>query len=68
MGIDHGEGSAANLSWPRQPNWFTGSKDMLTVAQGLEDVGFDNSDIEKIMGQNWLAFFAKSFPSSTVCP
>ena len=62
LGIDHGEGSAASPSWPRQPSWFVGSKDMLTVAQGLEDVGFDNADIEKIMGQNWLSFFAKSFP------
>ncbi|MDC1144091.1 membrane dipeptidase [Porticoccaceae bacterium] len=64
LGIDHGEGSAANPSWPRQPSWFTGSKDMLTVAQGLEDIGFDNTDIEKIMGQNWLSFFEQSFSGS----
>ncbi len=62
LGIDHGEGSAANPAWPRQPSWFAGSKDMLTVAQGLEDIGFDNTDIEKIMGQNWLSFFEQSFP------
>ena len=64
LAIDHGEGSAANPSWPRQPSWFTGSKDMLTVAQGLEDIGFDNTDIEKIMGQNWLSFFEQSFSGS----
>ena len=64
LGIDHGEGSAANPAWPRQPSWFAGSKDMLTVAQGLEDIGFDNADIEKIMGQNWLSFFEQSFPQS----
>jgi microsomal dipeptidase-like Zn-dependent dipeptidase len=29
-------------------------------------VGFNNTDIEKIMGQNWLAFFEKSFPGSPV--
>ena len=66
LGVDHGEGSAANPSWPRQPSWFAGSKDMLTVAQGLEDVGFANTDIEKIMGQNWLSFFEKSFPGAPV--
>jgi microsomal dipeptidase-like Zn-dependent dipeptidase len=64
LGVDHGEGSAANPSWPRQPSWFCGSKDMLTVAQGLEDIGFDNTDIEKIMGQNWLSFFEQSFSGS----
>lgn len=64
LGVDHGEGSATNPSWPRQPCWFSGSQDMLTVAQGLEDIGFDNADIEKIMGQNWLSFFEKSFPNS----
>jgi microsomal dipeptidase-like Zn-dependent dipeptidase len=37
---------------------------MLTVAQGLEDQGFANADIEKIMGQNWLGFFEKSFPGT----
>jgi microsomal dipeptidase-like Zn-dependent dipeptidase len=37
---------------------------MLTVAQGLEDIGFDNTDIEKIMGQNWLSFFEQSFSGS----
>ncbi|MBT5387682.1 MAG: membrane dipeptidase [Porticoccaceae bacterium] len=65
MGVDHGEGSAANPSWPRQPNWFAGSKDMLTLAQGLEDVGFENADIEKIMGLNWLTFFEQSFSGSS---
>ena len=61
MGIDHGEGTAEKPSWPRQPNWFTGSKDMHTVARGLQDTGFSESDVAKIMGQNWLSFFEKSF-------
>jgi microsomal dipeptidase-like Zn-dependent dipeptidase len=34
----------------------------------LQDVGFNNTDIEKIMGQNWLSFFEKSFPGSPVKP
>ncbi|MFT5360865.1 MAG: membrane dipeptidase, partial [Porticoccaceae bacterium] len=61
MGVDHGEGTAEKPSWPRQPNWFTGPKDMHTIAQGLEDTGFSESDVAKIMGQNWLSFFEKSF-------
>ena len=61
MGIDHGEGTAASPSWPRQPSWFAGSKDMRTVAQGLDDVGFSETDVAKIMGQNWQSFFEKSF-------
>jgi membrane dipeptidase len=62
-GVDHGEGTAEKPSWPRQPQWFTGPKDMQGVAQGLKETGFSESDVAQIMGQNWLSFFEKSFIS-----
>ena len=65
-GVDHGEGSAEKPSWPKQPLWFTGSKDLHTIARGLSNQGFSNDDIAKVMGENWLSFFEKSFPRNLI--
>ena len=59
--VDHGEGSAEKPSWPEQPSWFAGSKDLHTIAKGLANQGFSDDDIAKVMGENWLSFFEKSF-------
>ena len=58
---DYGEGSAANADWPRQPVWFTSSKDFGNIASGLLDKGMTQGDVEKVMGVNWLNFFTASF-------
>ncbi len=58
---DYGEGAADNPGWPPPPSWFASSADYGNIAQGLRDVGFSAADVEKIMGQNWLDFFARSF-------
>ena len=64
--VDHGEGSAEKPSWPEQPSWFVGSKDLHTIAKGLANQGFSDDDIAKVMGENWLSFFEKSFSGSLV--
>lgn len=58
---DYGEGSAANADWPRQPDWFSSSKDFGNIAAGLKAKGMSQDDVEKVMGVNWLNFFAASF-------
>ena len=58
---DFGEGSAGNKDWPEQPQWFKGSEDFLNIAGGLAGVGFQQAEIDRIMGGNWLRFFAQSF-------
>jgi membrane dipeptidase len=60
-GVDHGEGSAEKPAWPDQPSWFSGTKDLSIVAKGLEKQGFSDDNIAKVMGENWLSFFEKSF-------
>lgn len=60
-GTDYGEGSADNQDWPRQPEWFASSRDFPTIADGLKTAGFSDSEVRGIMGENWLAFFEKSF-------
>ena len=63
--VDHGEGSAERPAWPDQPSWFSCTKDLYVVAQGLSDEGFNDDDIAKVMGENWLSFFEKSFSSKS---
>ncbi|MFT5572808.1 MAG: membrane dipeptidase [Cryomorphaceae bacterium] len=57
---DFGEGSASSKEWPKQPDWFRGIGDIHNVAKGLQQVGFSDQDIEKVMGGNWLQFFQHS--------
>jgi len=58
---DYGEGTADNKEWPRQPDWFQGSQDIMNIADGLAAEGFTQQDIDKVMGRNWLRFFEQSF-------
>jgi len=58
---DYGEGSASNADWPRQPDWFGSSRDFANISDGLKSKGMSQSDIEKVMGLNWLHFFEDGF-------
>ena len=58
---DYGEGSASFAGFPDQPEWFRDNRDFINIANGLVSVGFNNSDVDLIMGKNWLKFFEASF-------
>ena len=58
---DFGEGSASQSGFPAQPKWFSNSTHYENIAQGLKSKGFNQEDVEKIMGLNWLRFFESSF-------
>lgn len=59
--IDYGEGSAANAGFPPQPDWFRDNRDFPNFEAGLRSAGFDGAGIAKVMGENWLRFFERSF-------
>ena len=59
--MDFGEGSSDNAGWPSPVEWFSGNRDFNNIAVGLAEVGFQKSEIKKIMGENWLSFFDKAF-------
>jgi len=59
-GAGDGDGDAAP-QWPPQPSWFATAADYANLADGLAQVGFTVTDIERIMGENWREFFARSF-------
>lgn len=58
---DFGEGSSSNAGFPDQPDWFANSTHYHHIATGLENHGFGKSEVEKMMGGNWLNFFSRSF-------
>ena len=58
---DYGEGSAANAGFPPQPGWFRDNRDHRGIADGLKAVGFEDADVARIMGGNWVDFFERSF-------
>lgn len=61
--MDYGAGSKDNPSWPAWTSWFQGPADFPNIAEGLLAHGFSCSEVEAIMGKNWLRFFTESFKS-----
>ncbi|MEM7748712.1 MAG: membrane dipeptidase [Pseudomonadota bacterium] len=59
--MDFGEGSADNPGFPPQPDWFGGNLDFGNIARGLADVGFAKTEVDAIMGGNWMRFYDESF-------
>jgi len=59
--MDYGEGSASAAGFPAQPDWFVDNRDMPNLSTGLLAVGFSQSEMEGIMGGNWLRFYDASF-------
>ncbi len=63
--MDYGEGSAAQPGFPPQPNFFRDNRDFPGLAVGLRAVGFSETDVAAIMGENWMRFFDVSFGSAS---
>lgn len=59
--MDYGEGSATDAGFPPMPKWFQDNRDFDKIEQGLRDVGLSDTDVAKIMGENWLRFYDENF-------
>ncbi|MTI10385.1 membrane dipeptidase [Curvivirga aplysinae] len=59
--MDYGEGSKSAAGFPDQPDWFQDNRGFKNIIKGLSTVGFNDEEIAKIAGKNWLSFFEKSF-------
>ena len=58
--VDYGAGSAANPGWPEWQDWFQGPADFETLRSGLISVGFLTTEVDGILGENWLRFFEEA--------
>lgn len=66
--IDYGEGSASAPGFPPQPAWFRDNRDFGNIEQGLRRVGFSDTEIAGLMGDNWHRFFAENFTPANAQP
>jgi membrane dipeptidase len=60
-GVDYGAGSAANPGKVSKPDWLLKAGQLAAVEGGLKRVGFNDQDVAKIMGGNWLRLYRAVF-------
>ncbi|SHK96656.1 Zn-dependent dipeptidase, dipeptidase homolog [Roseovarius marisflavi] len=66
--IDYGEGSASAPGFPPQPVWFRDNRDFGNIREGLARTGFDATEVDALMGGNWLRFFDENFTPADAPP
>lgn len=59
--VDYGEGSKSQAGFPDMPEWFGDNRDFNNIESGLSAVGFSDTDVAAIMGENWLTFYSNNF-------
>ncbi len=63
--MDYGEGSASDAGFPPMPNWFNDNRDFDNIEHGLRAVGLTDTDVGKVMGENWLRFYDENFEAAS---
>ena len=56
---DYGEGSKDNAAFPKQPDWFKDARGFNNIEDGLKKIGFNDIEINGILGNNWYNFYRK---------
>jgi membrane dipeptidase len=54
---NYGEGSKSKPSFPKQPDWFLDARGFKNLEVGLKKVGFNEDEVNGIMGNNWYNFY-----------
>ena len=56
---DYGEGTKDNAAFPKQPDWFKDARGFNNIEDGLKKIGFNDIEINGILGNNWYNFYRK---------
>ena len=56
---NYGEGSKNKPGFPKQPKWFEDARGFKNLENGLKKVGFNEKEINGILGNNWFNFYKK---------
>ena len=56
---NYGEGSKDKVGFPKQPKWFLDARGFKNIEIGLKKVGFSESEINGILGNNWYNFYKR---------
>ena len=54
---NYGEGTKNKSGFPKQPDWFTDARGFKNLELGLKKVGFNDNDVNSILGNNWYNFY-----------
>ncbi len=54
---NYGEGSIDKPEFPKQPEWFVDARGFKNLEIGLKKVGFNEENINDILGNNWFNFY-----------
>ena len=54
---NYGEGSKNKPGFPKQPDWFKDARGFVNLERGLKKVGFSDTEIKGILGNNWFNFY-----------
>ena len=54
---NYGEGSKKKPGFPKQPDWFIDARGFKNLENGLKKVGFNEVEINNILGNNWYNFY-----------
>jgi len=54
---DYGEGSSKNPNFPKQPEWFEDARGFKNLERGLKKIGFQETEVNDILGNNWYNFY-----------
>jgi microsomal dipeptidase-like Zn-dependent dipeptidase len=54
---NYGEGSKNKPGFPKQPDWFLDARGFKNLEVGLKKVGFSESEVNGIIGNNWYNFY-----------
>ena len=52
-----GEGSKNKPGFPEQPDWFIDARGFKNLEAGLKKVGFNNDEVNGVLGNNWYNFY-----------
>ena len=52
-----GEGSKNKPGFPKQPDWFLDARGFTNLESGLKKTGFNDEEINGILGNNWYNFY-----------
>ena len=54
---DYGEGIKEDSGFPKQPDWFVNASGFKNLEIGLKKIGFNEKEINDILGNNWYNFY-----------
>ena len=54
---NYGEGSKNKPGFPKQPAWFEDARGFKNLETGLKKIGFNQDEVEGILGNNWYNFY-----------